>query len=198
MGSGIIINGNLLYGEGGLTGEIGHTIVHPNGRQCNCGRSGCLETYVSSNGIRRTVFYLMAEYNEQSELRNIPFARVNGKLINDLAIKGDPIAMRAFQYTGEILGKALANLAISFVPEAIILFGGLADSGDLLLNPTRKHFENNLLSNYKRKVKILKSSMNDGMSAILGASSLISKEISTCFPIPDTNKNLGKLNKKIS
>lgn len=173
LGSGIIVNGKLLNGDGGLTGEFGHTIVHPEGRECNCGRSGCLETYVSSSGIRRTVFYLMAEYNDQSELRNIPFAKVNGKLINDLAIKGDPIAMRAFQYTGEIFGKALANLAISFAPEAIILFGGLADSGELLLEPTQKHFEKNLLSIYKRKVKILKSSMNNGMSAILGASSLI-------------------------
>ena len=177
LGSGIIINGNLLYSEGGLAGEFGHTIVQPKGRQCNCGRSGCLETYASSNGIRRTVFDLMAIYNDQSELRNIPFSKVTGKLINDMAIEGDSIAVRAFQYTGEILGKALANLAISFVPEAIILFGGLADSGELLLEPTRKHFEKNLLKIYKRKVKILRSSMDNGMSAVLGASSLISKEI---------------------
>ena len=177
LGSGIIINGNLLHSEGGLAGEFGHTIVQLKGRQCNCGRSGCLETYASSNGIRRTVFDLMAIYNDQSILRNIPFSKVSGKLINDLAIEGDSIAVRAFQYTGEILGKALANLAISFVPEAIILFGGLADSGELLLEPTRKHFEKNLLNIYKRKVKILRSSMDSGMSAVLGASSLISKEI---------------------
>jgi glucokinase len=177
LGSGFFINGKLLYSEGGLAGEFGHTIVKPDGRQCNCGRVGCLETYASANGIRRTVFELMAKYNEESKLRDVPFSKISGQLINKLAVMGDPIALRAFQYTGEILGKALANLAISFVPEAIILFGGLANSGELLLEPTRKHFEKNLLKIYKGQVKILRSSVTNGMSAVLGASSLISKEI---------------------
>jgi len=194
LGSGIIINGNLLYSEGGLAGEFGHTIVDSNGRHCNCGRIGCLETYASANGIRRTVLDLMAIHIEQSQLRKIPYSQISGQLINDLAIKGDPIAVRAFQYTGEILGRALANLAISFVPEAIILFGGLADSGDLLLDPTRKHFEKNLLKIYKGKVKILKSSVGNGMSAVLGASSLISGEIKSGSFILDINNNVEKHN----
>ncbi len=178
LGSGFFINGKLLYSEGGLAGEFGHTIVKPDGRQCNCGRVGCLETYASANGIRRTVFELMAKYNDESKLREVPFSEITGQLINKLAVKGDPIALKAFQYTGEILGNALANLAISFVPEAIILFGGFADAGELLLEPTRKHFEKNLLKSYKGKIKILRSSVANGMSAVLGASSLISKEIS--------------------
>lgn len=177
LGSGFIFDGKLLYSEGGLAGEFGHSIVKPEGRQCNCGRMGCLETYASANGISRTVFELMAKYNDDSKLRNIPFSEITGQIINKLALKGDQIALKAFQYTGEILGKALANLAISFVPEAIILFGGLADAGELLFKPTRKNFEKNLLKNYKGKIKILKSSVPNGMSAVLGASSLVSKEI---------------------
>lgn len=196
LGSGIIINGNPLYSEEGLAGEFGHIIVRPNGRECNCGRSGCLETYVSSNGIRRTVLELMAKHIDESILRNIPYNEISGKLINDLALEGDPIAFRAFQYTGEILGKALANLAISFVPEAIILFGGLANSGDLLLEPTRKHFEKNMLNIYKRKVKILRSSMNNGMSAVLGASSLILKDIDSCSPFPIAKNNVENKTKR--
>jgi glucokinase len=174
LGSGIIINGNLLYSESGLAGEFGHTIVKPNGRHCKCGRAGCLETYASANGICRTVLELIAIYNEPSELRNISFSKMTGELINDLALKRDPIAIKAFDFTGRILGKALANLATSFVPETIILFGGLADSGELLLGPTREQFENNLLDIHKGKVKILRSSIKNGMSAVLGASSLIS------------------------
>jgi glucokinase len=194
LGSGIIINGNLLYSEGGLAGEFGHTIVKPNGRLCNCGRKGCLETYASANGIRRTVFKLIARYNEPSELQNIPFTQMTGEIINDLALKGDSIAVKAFQYTGKILGKALANLATSFVPEAIILFGGLAGSGDLLLKPTQTHFEKNLLSIHKGKVKILKSSIDNGMAAILGASSLINKNIYNNDLEFDMSKDLEKNN----
>ena len=177
LGSGFIFNGRLLYSEGGLAGEFGHTIVKPEGRHCNCGRIGCLETYASANGIRRTVFELMAKYNDESKLREVPFSKITGQSINELAVKGDPIALKAFQYTGEILGKALSNLAISIVPEAIILFGGLADAGELLFEPTRKHFKKNLLKNYKGKIKILKSSVTNGLSAVLGASSLVAKEI---------------------
>ena len=176
LGSGIILNGKPLYSRNGLAGELGHTIVNPNGRHCNCGRQGCLETYVSANGIRRTVLELLAKYNDETILRNIPYSKMTGQLLNDLAAKGDSIAIQAFQLTGEILGKALANLAMSFVPEAIMLFGGLTDAGELLLEPTRKHFEKNLLKIYKGKIKILKSTVENGMSAVLGASSLISKD----------------------
>ena len=177
LGSGIIINGKLLQTPDGLTSEFGHTMINPYGRRCNCGRTGCLETYASANGIRRTVLELMAKYNGETELHKIPFTEISGQLINNLAIKDDPIAIEAFRYTGEILGKALANLAISFVPEKIILLGGLTDADDLLLEPTRKYFERNLLEIYKGKIEIQKSSMDNGMPAILGAGSLILKEI---------------------
>ncbi|OGU72728.1 MAG: glucokinase [Ignavibacteria bacterium RBG_16_34_14] len=194
LGSGIIISGNLLYSEGGLAGEFGHTIVKPNGRLCNCHRRGCLETYASANGICRTVLDLIARYNEPSELQNIPFTQMTGEIINDLALKGDHIAVKAFQYTGKILGKALANLATSFVPEAIILFGGLSGSGELLLKPTRFHFEKNLLNIHKGKVKIFKSSIENGMAAVLGASSLVNKKINNHVMGININNNIEKNN----
>jgi glucokinase len=190
LGSGIIVNGSLLHSEDGLAGEFGHTIVKPGDRQCNCGRFGCLETYASASGICRTVFELLARYNDPSELRNIPFDKLTGEKISELANKADSIAIKAFDYTGEILGKALANLATSFLPEAIILFGGLADSGELLLKPTQLHFEENLLAIHKGKVKILKSMIKDGMAAVLGASSLVSREISKRSLIFDIGKTI--------
>ena len=190
LGSGIIINGNLLHSEDGLAGEFGHTIIKPGDRQCNCGRSGCLETYASANGICRTVFELLALYNEPSELRNITFNKMNGEKISELANKGDTIAIKAFNYTGEVLGRALANLATSLVPEAIILFGGLVDSGELLLKPTRHHFEENLLGIHKGKVKILKSSIKKGMAAVLGASSLVTKELNKRSLLFDIGKTI--------
>jgi glucokinase len=177
LGSGIIINGDLLYSEGGLAGEFGHTIVKANGRQCSCGRLGCLETYASATGIRRTIFELISKYNQPGELGNISYSQMTGEKISELALKGDPIAVEAFNYTGEILGKALANFATSFVPEAIVLFGGLTDSGDLLLKPTRNHFEKNLLNIHKGRVKILRSSIKNGMAAVLGAACLINKRV---------------------
>lgn len=194
LGSGIIINGKPLYSEGGMAAEFGHTIVKQGGRICNCGRKGCLETYASANGIRRTVFDLIARGNGTSELQNIPFNKMTGEIIYEFAKKEDPLAVNAFNYTGKILGKALANLATSFVPEAIILFGGLAESGDLLLEPTKTHFEKNLLSIHKNKVKILKSSFKNGLAAILGASSLINSKIYGNPLELDINKDMEKNN----
>jgi glucokinase len=193
LGSGIIINGNLLYSGGGLAGEFGHSIVKPGGRQCNCGRAGCLETYASANGLCRTVFEMLAKYNDPSKLRDIPFTQMTGEIISDLAIKGDTIAIKAFHFTGEILGKALANLATSFVPEAIILFGGIVDAGELLLAPTRYHFEENLLSIHKDKVKILKSTIKNGLAAVVGASCLITKEIDGSSLILEVNESGEKI-----
>ena len=178
LGSGIVVDGHLLYGENGLAGELGHTMVAANGRQCNCGRFGCLETYASANGIKRTIFDLLSLYNEPSELRNISFNDLSSKMINDFALQGDSIAIKAFDFTGEVLGKALANLVACFTSEVIILFGGLADSEELLLAPTRKYFEKYLLKNHIGKVQILKSKLDNGMAALLGASCLIKKEIS--------------------
>lgn len=171
LGSGIYINGNLLQGENGLAGELGHTIVEPDGRECTCGRNGCLETYVSASGLRRSVFHFLSNTNEQSELRNFSFNELTGAKITELARKQDPIALKAFNYTGEVLAKALSNVVTYFNPEAIILFGGLADSDELLLTPLNFYFEKYLLNIYKGRIKILKSELQHGKSAVLGACS---------------------------
>lgn len=176
LGGGIILDGKLINGSNGLAGEIGHTTIESNGRKCSCGKFDCLETYVSSNGLRRTVFYLLSNFNDNSPLRDVCYDKMTSELISYYAIKGDFIAKSAFDYTGEILGKALANVAAIFDPEAIILFGGLTNVGNLLLNPTRYHFEKNLLSIYKGKIEILLSKLQNGKAAVLGAASLIIKE----------------------
>lgn len=178
LGSGIIVNGTLVHGHDGFAGEIGHMVVAENGRVCSCGRRGCLETYVSANGIRRTAFELLSIYSDESSLRDYSFNALTSKLIYQAAIKGDRIANMAFEFTGEKLGKALANSVVHFSPEAIVIFGGLASAGNLIINPLRFHFENNLLSLYKGKVKILLSSlMESENAAILGAAAIIWDEI---------------------
>ena len=183
LGSGIVVNGEILYGGNGLAGELGHTIVVPGGRECNCGRRGCLETYVSASGIKRTVQILMGELNYKSELRYICFNDLNGRLISDAAKLGDPIALEAYRITGQFLGKSLADMVACFSSEIIILFGGLAEAGDLLLIPTIESFENNLLNIYRNKIKIEISDIQEGMSAIFGAASLInnSKQLVSRF-----------------
>lgn len=177
LGGGIVLDGNIVNGESGLAGEFGHIIIEKDGRRCNCGRSGCLETYVSVNGLRRTVFQLFSESNTKSGLQNISFNELTGEIISDYAAKGDPLAVEAFNITARILGRALANLTACFACEAIILFGGLSKSGDLLLKPTRKFFEEQLLNIHKGKVQILKSSFENGMAALMGANSLVTKEL---------------------
>lgn len=177
LGSGIVLNGEILLGANGLAGEIGHTSVEQLGRRCSCGKFGCLETYVSANGLRRTAYYLISQYNFESELKNYAFNEITGKIINDLALKNDIIAVKTFEYTGEILGQALANMVKIFDLEAIILFGGLVEAGDLLLKPTKKHFEEFLLEMYKNKVKIEASAFNNGKTAILGSFALIKKHL---------------------
>jgi len=173
LGSGIFIEGHLMLGENGHAGELGHTIVESKGRECSCGRYDCLETYASANGLKRSVFYFLSYLNEQSELRDISYNQLTGKMISNLANKKDPVALNAFNYTGEILGKSLANMVMLFNPEAIILFGGLADADELLLTPTRFYFEKNLMTVYKEKVHIIKSELQSGKAAVLGAFSFI-------------------------
>ncbi|MDR3626517.1 MAG: ROK family protein, partial [Ignavibacteriaceae bacterium] len=173
LGSGIFIDGHLLYGEDGHAGEIGHTTVEAMGRQCSCGRFDCLETYVSASGLKRSVFQFLSCSNEDSELRNINYNDLTGKKISELAYKNDPIALQAFDFTGEIFGRALANVVNIFNPEAIILFGGLADADDLLLSPTNKYFEKYLLKIHKGKTRILKSQIQNGNAAVLGAYSFV-------------------------
>ncbi len=173
LGSGIVCNGQLLYGHDGFAGEIGHTIVDYNGRQCQCGRAGCLETYVSATGIKRTVFSLLSELNFPSTLRVVNFNELHSKMISDAAHKGDEIALAAFDYTGKMLGRKLADSVAYTSPKAIFLFGGLANAGDLIFEPTYKYMEENLLNIYKNKVKLLPSGLKNGSAAILGASALV-------------------------
>lgn len=177
LGSGIVVDGNLINGATGLAGELGHVVVKPDGRKCNCGRNGCLETYISANGIRRTAFDLISYYNEETKLRDISFNDLTSLNIAKLALGNDPVAVKVFDCSGEILGRALADIAACFDPEAIILAGGVAESGDLLLKPTKHYFEKNVLSIYKDKVKILKSSLLNSRAAVLGAGNFVLKEI---------------------
>jgi glucokinase len=177
LGSGIVSGGGLLYGADGFAGEMGHVTVVANGRECGCGKKGCLETYASATGIKRTVFELMCDCNEESGLRDISFNQMTAKMIYDAAVKGDVIALKAFDYTGKILGAAIADAVAYTRPEAVILFGGLANSGDLILNPVKKYMEENLLGVFKNKVKILQSSLTEGNTAILGSSALIWNEL---------------------
>ena len=172
LGSGIVANGKLIYGHDGFAGEAGHIIVKENGRTCGCGRKGCLETYVSATGIKRTVFELLANCNTDSLLRNISFNELTSKKIYELAKKEDKIALKAFDCTAEVLGKAFADLVSLFSPEAFFLFGGLANAEDLLLKPVKNYMEKNLLKVFKNKIEILPSQLKSGQAAVLGASAL--------------------------
>jgi glucokinase len=172
LGSGIIANGELIYGHDGCAGELGHVIVNPNGRVCGCGRKGCLETYVSATGIKRTVYKLIADHTKPSSLRGVAFDNLTAKMITDAALAGDFIAKEAFEYTGMVLGQKLADTVAHFSPEAIFLFGGLVHAGDLLLKPTRQHMEAYMMNIYKGKVKLLVSGLQHKNAAVLGASSL--------------------------
>ena len=177
LGSGIVANGEVIYGSDGFAGEIGHTLVNVFGRTCGCGRKGCLETYVSATGIKRTVYKLLADYLCDSELRGVSFNDLSGHMITDAALKGDFIAQQAFEYTGRVLGMKLADTVAHFSPEAIFLFGGLVNAGDHLLKPAKYHMEDNMLRNFKGKVKLLVSGLQNKNAAVLGASSLAWKEI---------------------
>jgi glucokinase len=175
LGSGIVVNGELVHGHDGFAGEIGHVIVSPNGRPCGCGRKGCLETYCSATGIMRTYADMRIGKHKKTEIS----AKISGaSYIYDKALDGDSSAIEAFKYTGEMLGLALANCVACFSPESIFLFGGLAQAGDLIFKPTIKSFEKNLLRVYKNSnIQILPSQLKESDSAILGAASLIWKRI---------------------
>lgn len=174
LGGGIVTNGQLVNGHDGFAGELGHlTIHHGQGRFCGCGKRGCLETYVSATGIKRTVYKLLADYLEDSELRAISFHNLSTKMITEVANRGDLIAQKAFEYTGRILGTKLADTVHHTNPEAIFILGGLSLAGDLIFKPTIEHLEKNLMSFYKGKVKILPSSLQNQSAPIIGASSLV-------------------------
>ncbi len=177
LGSGVVVDGKLVYGSDGFAGEIGHTVYDPNGRQCGCGRKGCLETYASATGIKRTVMELLANLNIESTLRNVSYNDLDSKLIYSAALAGDKLALEAFEFTGKVLGLKLADAVAVTSPEAIILFGGLAHAGNLIIDPTKRSLEENLFHVFRNKVKILQSGLPEGNSAVLGASALIWNEI---------------------
>jgi len=174
LGAGIVINGELLYGHSGFAGEMGHMIVRPNGRHCGCGRLGCLETYVSATGIKRTVGKLFAKYHDKSDLRNLPFNKMSARRLADAAYSGDKIALESFELTGNILGLALANVVALNNPEAVFLSGGLAKAGDLILKPTQYHMDENLLSVLRGKTKVQLSKI-EGNAGLIGAAALVWK-----------------------
>ncbi len=177
LGSGIVVDGNIVYGHDGFAGELGHINVKHRGRNCGCGKRGCLETYVSATGIKRTVFKLMAERITESDLRGISYNDITSKMISEAARKGDELALEAFELTGRILGVKLADAVACTSPSTIFLFGGLAKAGDLLLNPTRKYMDECLFPIYKNKVKLQLSEMKGKNTAVLGASALAWKEL---------------------
>jgi len=172
VGSGIVVNGQMVYGHDGFAGELGHTCaVRYNGRQCNCGKVGCLETYASAIGVARTAREWLDMSDEPSTLRSLEV--ITSKDVYDAAIAGDSIAKKVFEFTGQKLGESFADFVAFSTPEAIILFGGLAEAGDLIMKPIVEAMEANLLSIWKGgKVKVLRSGLKDSDAAILGAGAL--------------------------
>lgn len=174
VGSGIVVNGQMVYGHDGFAGELGHVIMRrTNGRVCGCGRSGCLEAYTSATGVARTAReYLELQHDAKTQLRNIPIDDITSKDVFDAAMAGDEMAKEIFRFTGEMLGEAFADFVAFSSPEAIILFGGLAKAGDLIMNPIRESMERNLLPIFKNKVKLIFSELKESDAAVLGASAL--------------------------
>ena len=177
VGSGIVANGHLIYGHDGFAGELGHTIIIPDGRtHPGTGKKGSLESYASATGVSNTALDLMEKTDTPSILRDIPKKEIDSKKVYEAAIKGDELARYIYDFTGRILGLALANAVMFSSPEAIILFGGLTKAGDLLLKPTKEHMEANLIQVFQNKVKILISHLKESDAAILGASALVWEE----------------------
>lgn len=174
VGSGIVANGQLIYGHDGFAGELGHTIIRPGGRKhWSTSLDGSLEAYCSATGITITAKEMLAQSDEPSLLRNFKAEEITSKRVFDCAVQGDRIAAEVYRYTGQILGEALANFIMFSSPEAIILFGGVIKAGDLLLQPTREHMERNLLPIFQNKVKLIFSELKEADAAILGASALV-------------------------
>jgi glucokinase len=175
VGSGIFINGKIVLGHDGFAGELGHTIIRPGGRlHPGTGIRGPLEAYASATGVRETALEMLANHpDKQSLLRNYTPEELTSENVYECAIKGDAIAKEIFDFTGQLLGEALANFVMFSSPEAIVLFGGLTKAGDLILNPTRNAMEANLVQVFKNKVKLVFSNLKEADAAILGASALI-------------------------
>ncbi len=173
VGSGIVINGGVVYGHDGFAGELGHTIqVRNNGRLCGCGRNGCLEAYASAVGVARTAREILETTTKNTILRDMPWDKISSKEVFEAAVQGDEVAIDIFNFTGELLGKALADFVAFSSPEAIILFGGLTKAGDLIKKPVVDALNANVLNLWKNKVKVEFSQLKESDAAILGASAL--------------------------
>ncbi len=175
VGSGIVANGQLILGHDGFAGELGHTIIIPNGRlHPSTGMRGPLEIYASATGVKMTTIEMLHQYDqEESILRTYKEEELDSRVVYEAALQGDRIANEVYRFTGEILGKALANFIMFSSPEAIILFGGLCKAGELIYNPTQQHMEDNILPIFKNKVKLIFSELKESDAAILGASALV-------------------------
>ena len=174
VGSGIVANGQLVYGHDGFAGELGHTTIIPDGRlHPGTGKKGSLESYASATGVAQSAIEILENTDRPSLLRDIPMGELNSKAVFEAATKGDEVAKEVFAFTGKVLGMALANFVMFSSPEAIILFGGLTKAGDLILKPTREHLEANVIEIFQNKVKILVSHLKESDAAILGASALM-------------------------
>jgi glucokinase len=177
LGSGIVSNGEVVYGYTGFAGELGHTTVVPGGRDCGCGRKGCYETYASASGLVRTVLYILSEMREDSSLRDLRPSELTSKKIAEAAKNGDPVAIEAMNYTAEILAAGIVNAIVFSGPEAIFLFGGLTKAGNLLFEPVRKYVDENVMPIFKGRVKILPSMIPENNAPILGAAALVWKDL---------------------
>jgi glucokinase len=178
LGSGIVINGEVVYGHTGFAGELGHTIVVPGGRECGCGRQGCLETYASATGLVRTALLMLSEMKNPSTLRDLVPSKLSSRIVAEAAMNGDKIALEAFDYTAEILALGIVNAVTFSSPKAIFLFGGLAQAGDLLFLPVREYVNENVQAIFKGTFDVLPSGLPESNAAVLGAAALAWNEIS--------------------
>ena len=173
VGSGIVINGQLVYGCDGFAGELGHVIVRrENGRPCGCGRSGCLEAYCSATGVARTARELLSKTQEPSLLRELDPEAITSLDVSIAAGKGDALAKHIYEFTGEMLGEACADFAAFSSPEAFIFFGGMTKAGDLIMDPIKRSYDKNVLKIFKGKAKFLVSGLDGSSAAVLGASAV--------------------------
>lgn len=173
VGSGIVINGQLVYGADGFAGELGHVIMRrENGRKCGCGRYGCLEAYCSATGVARTAREILSNTDAPSLLREMKAEDITSLEVSIAASKGDKVAKEIYEFTGKMLGEACADFAAFSSPEAFIFFGGLTKAGDLIMEPIKKAYEENVLPIFKGKAQFLISGLEGSAAAVLGASGL--------------------------
>ena len=172
--SGVVVNGNLVYGHDGFAGEIGHLKIcrDKNARVCGCGNKGCIETYASAPGLVRTTKEYLMSRTDDSLLRELNIDEINSKDVYEAALKGDALAKEIFDYTGRLLGAVLADFACSTSPEAYIIYGGLSKAGDILLKPVIESMEENLIPSWRGKIKVIVSQLNSSDAPVLGASAL--------------------------